>query len=317
MALHSILELLNKAAAYLAERGIENARLDAEVLLSHVLGMERIQLYVNFDRPLEPTEVDRFRQAVARRAKRVPVAYITGCKEFYSLELAVSPAVLIPRPETEVLVERTLRELERFSPDSTLILVELGTGSGAISIALAYNFVHEQKRGRYPGRNRAGRSSYSFHIYANDISREALQVAASNARRWGVDGYITWREGDLYRALPSELKGQVDAIVSNPPYIPSGAMLGLAPEIRLYEPALALDGGPDGLHFHRRILSQGRDFLRFGGFVALEIGHGQGNDVMNLARQYGYTAAEIQRDYANKERVAVIRWMPEESTPGS
>jgi len=290
-----ILELISKASGYLAGKGIDTARLDAELLLSHVLRMDRIQLYVRFDQPLESAEVDAYRIAIARRAQRMPVAYITGTKEFYSLELRVDPNVLIPRPETELLVERVLTRLEHGKLSKGLSIVELGTGSGAIAIAMG----HGLREGEV----------MEPHIYATDISQKALDVAKVNVENYDMEDWIQLLLGDLYTALPSFLESQVDVVMSNPPYIPSSEIQHLAPEIVGYEPVKALDGGLDGLAFYRRIYSEGRRFLRSGGLVAVEIGHGQAQQVMAIAEEYGYREIELYRDYGDRERVVMSTWI--------
>ncbi|NLY51836.1 MAG: peptide chain release factor N(5)-glutamine methyltransferase [Firmicutes bacterium] len=288
-----ILELITIASQYLAGKGIDSARLDAEILLGHVLNMERIDLYVRFDQPLEKAEVDAYRVAIARRARRMPVAYITGSKEFYSLEFKVDSHVLIPRPETELLVEVVLNWLAE-RPETKCKVVELGTGSGAIAVSLAHTLTRD-----------AGKAP---RIYATDISGPALEVAKENVNRWEMGDIVELFEGDLYSALPSGLESEIDVIVSNPPYIPTNELKGLAPEIVRYEPVGALDGGPDGLALYPRIFAEGRKFLRQGGLVAVEIGHGQGQAVMSIARDLGYTELELHRDYGDRERVVTGTW---------
>lgn len=294
MAPPLILDLITKASGYLAGKGIDTARLDAELLLGHVLKMERIELYMRFDQPLEPREVDAYRIAIAKRAGRQPVAYITGSKEFYSLKLKVNSNVLIPRPETELLVDHMLDWLSQEKLETKAKIVELGTGSGAIAVALAHSL--GQIDGARP------------QIYATDISPEALQVAKANVHDHGVGEMVEFLQGDLYDALPSSLLSQVDAIVSNPPYIPSNEIKGLAPEIVQYEPLGALDGGMDGLAFYRRIYGEGQRFLRPGGLVAVEIGHGQASQVMAIAQRLGYAEPKVYRDYGEKERVVMATW---------
>ncbi|NLJ25147.1 MAG: peptide chain release factor N(5)-glutamine methyltransferase [Firmicutes bacterium] len=292
MAPPLILDLITKASGYLASKGVDTARLDAELLLGHVLKMERIELYMRFDQPLEPREVDAYRIAIAKRAGRQPVAYITGSKEFYSLKLRVNPNVLIPRPETELLVERVLEWLGQQELEARII--ELGTGSGAIAVALAHSL--GQVEGARP------------RIYATDISPEALQVAKANVDDYEVGETVEFLQGNLYDALPSSLVSQVDVIISNPPYIPTDEIKELAPEILQYEPLGALDGGVDGLAFYRRIYAEGQKFLRPGGLVAVEIGHGQGSQVVAIAQNLGYIEPKVYRDYGDKERVVMAIW---------
>ena len=286
-----ILELITIASQYLAGKGIDSARLDAEILLGHVLNMERIDLYVRFDQPLEKAEVDAF--GWPSRGGPGCVAYITGSKEFYSLEFKVDSHVLIPRPETELLVEVVLNWLAE-RPETKCKVVELGTGSGAIAVSLAHTLTRD-----------AGKAP---RIYATDISGPALEVAKENVNRWEMGDIVELFEGDLYSALPSGLESEIDVIVSNPPYIPTNELKGLAPEIVRYEPVGALDGGPDGLALYPRIFAEGRKFLRQGGLVAVEIGHGQGQAVMSIARDLGYTELELHRDYGDRERVVTGTW---------
>lgn len=278
---YTIGELINLSAGYLEQKGCGSPRLDAELLLGHVLGLDRLSLYLNFDKPLTSQEVDSYRTLIGRRGQRIPVAYLTGEKEFYSVPLKVSEAVLIPRPETEFVVDKVLEVLE---PNQPAEILELGTGSGAISIALALQ-------------------DPNFKITAVDISPAALQVAKSNAANLEVDNQVTFLEGDLY----SPVSGKFKVICSNPPYIRQEDLKGLAPEVGV-EPAIALDGGPDGLDFYRRILNQAASYLEQPGFVVLEIGWDQAKQVQELGEQAGLTWLETVQDYGGKDRVVVFKW---------
>ena len=273
--------ILKWTRQYFGEKGVENPRLDAEVLLSHILRKDRLYLYVNFDQPLEGAELAAFRAAVKKRAARLPVAYITGEKEFMGLDFQVTPAVLIPRPDTEILIEAALKILG--SADSPRIL-DIGTGSGAICISMLVNLP-------------------SAEAVTVDISPEAILVAKSNAERHGVSQRLTFCQGDLFNPV----KGQVfSAILSNPPYIPEADILTLTPEVR-QEPNLALAGGKDGLDFYRRIIQEGRNYLAPNGFIAMEVGIGQARQVVELAEKSGYfTVSEIVKDYGGIERVVVL-----------
>jgi release factor glutamine methyltransferase len=276
---HAPLELVCRTAEYLARRGVPTPRLDAEVLLAHVLGVPRIQLYLQFDKPLAPAEVDAYREAVRRRARREPGAHITGFREFWSLEFGVDARVLAPRPETEVLVEAALGRMGEAGR-----LADLGTGSGAVAVALL------AERPRWTG-------------VGVDVSAEALEVARANAARHGVGERLELREGDLFAPLEGEL---FDAVVSNPPYIPSGEIDALEPEVSGFDPRLALDGGPDGLGVIRRLAAQTLEHLRPGGFLALECGAGQGGEVVRVLEQAGgYEGVSLIRDYSGRPRVAV------------
>lgn len=273
--------ILTWTKQYFTEKGVASPRLDAEVLLSHILGMDRIHLYVNFDQPLEANELAAFREAVKRRAQRQPVAYITGTKEFMGLAFAVTPAVLIPRPETELLVEAALARLDgRPEP----LVLDVGTGSGAIIVSLLV---------KLPAAGGVG----------VDVSAEALAVARANAARLGAGERLELKQGDLF----APAAGQVfDAIVSNPPYIADGDLAGLEAELR-YEPRAALAGGADGLNFYRRLVGGGAALLKTGGFLALEVGAGQAPAVAAMATAAsGLAVAEVVKDYAGIDRVVVL-----------
>ncbi len=284
------LELVRLAAGYLAEKGVSSPRLDAEVLLAHVLGVPRIRLYTEFDKPLEPAEVAAYREAVRRRARREPVAYITGEREFWSLRLRVDPRVLIPRPETEVLVETCLARM-----GAEGVLLDLGTGSGAVALALL---------SERPG----------WRAVGVDVSAGALEVARGNARSLGLAERLDLRAGDLYGPVAGE---RFDLIVSNPPYVPSAELDRLEPEVSRYEPRGALDGGPDGLAVLRRIAGRARHHLEPGGFLAVEIGAGQGPAVRQLLEGAGLAGVRVVPDHAGRDRVAVGLWPGEgEPSPG-
>ncbi len=279
---HTIGELINLSASYLEGKGCSSPRLDAELLLGHVLGLERLDLYLNFDKPLNAREVDEYRGLIGRRGQRVPVAYLTGEREFYNIPIRVNPHVLIPRPETEFVVDK-IREL--VDPQEPTYILELGTGSGAIAIALACQNPH-------------------FCITGVDISAEALQVAKANAKRIEVGNQVDFVESDLF----DEVSGRYSVICSNPPYIRREELAGLSPEV-CAEPALALDGGPDGLGFYRRILNQAAPFLEQPGFVVLEIGWDQASDVRSIGEAGGFVWLETVKDYAGHDRVVILKWL--------
>lgn len=273
--------ILTWTRQYFGEKGVDNPRLDAEVLLSHILGKERIYLYVNFDQPLEPAELATFREAVKKRAMRVPVAYITGNREFMGLKFTVTPAVLIPRPDTEILVEAAAARLKTMARP---IILDIGTGSGAIIISLLHLVPEAQG-------------------IAVDVSADALAVAKENAQRLGVSKRLEFRQGDLLAPVANQ---KFDAIMSNPPYISEAEMGGLAPELS-HEPRLALTGGPDGLVFYRRIVAGAGEHLSADGFVALEVGAQQARQVAELAGpDSGLQMSEIVKDYGGIERVVVL-----------
>lgn len=271
----TVLKLLRWTTDYFAGRGIDSPRLDAELLLAANLGLDRVGLYVNFERPLQADELAAFREQVRRRAGREPLAYILGQTEFWSLPLKVTPAVLIPRPETELLVEESLA---RFTPAGRVL--DVGTGSGALAIALA----HER-----PG----------CSVTAIDVSAAALEVAGANARSNGVAERICFLQQDL-ATLPA---GPFGLIVANPPYIPSGEHASLMPEVRDFEPRLALDGGADGLDAYRALARQADNVLAQDGWLLVEVGIGQAAAVRELFAGAGLVDLFTARDLAGIERV--------------
>jgi len=276
--------LLQETRRYFESCGIESPRLDAELLLAHALGRERIRLYLDFEQPLTPDEVSGFRELVRRRAQREPVAYITGHREFWSLRLTVNRSVLIPRPETESLVEASLALLrEHLPPGAAPMVLDLGTGSGAIAIALA-------------------KEIEGAVIVAADRSLPALRVANQNITAHGVQDRVHLVCSDWGDMLTG--RSLFDLIVANPPYIPTAEIETLAPEIKNHEPHEALDGGPDGLDFYRTWIPLLPRLLRPGGWIALEIGDGQSHTVTTICTESGCLKnMGIKKDYANVERV--------------
>ena len=272
----SIAEILDRAAETLRRAGIDNARLDAEVMLAEACGVSRAAVLGRGEMP-DAGALERFRAMLSRRAAREPLAYIIGHKEFFSLDLEVTSAVLIPRPETETLVDAALTFLAS-RPDARVL--DIGTGSGAIAVAIAVN----APRAR---------------VTATDLSNEALQVARRNATRHRCSDRIDFAMADLF---PSAI-AKFDLIVSNPPYIPSAAILSLDPEVAHFEPRGALDGGADGLAFYRRIAAQARQHLVDGGGVMVEAGAGQANEVVALFQRAQFSKIDTVRDLAGIERV--------------
>lgn len=267
---------------YFQDKGVDSPRLDAEVLLSHVLQKERIYLYIHFDEPLEAAELAAFREMVKKRVQRIPVAYIVGAREFMGLRFAVSPAVLIPRPDTEILVEAVI---ERLKDKSQIKFVDIGTGSGAIVLSLLHYLP-------------------LACAVAVDISQDALAVATENAETLLVKDRVDFYQGDIYEPLAAE---EFDAIVSNPPYIPNADIAELEPEVKEFEPYGALAGGLDGLDFYRRLIADGSDRLKDGGFMAFEVGINQAQAVAALAESMPiFEKTEILKDYAGIERVVIL-----------
>jgi len=275
----------------LKQHGIDDHRLDAEVLLAHCLGLTRAQLHANLQQALSPAELANYRQLIERRVRHEPVAYILGYKEFYGLNFYVDRRVLIPRPETELLVERAIGLAKEIKDRNyglgvnRLTLADIGTGSGAVAVSLAVNLPQAV-------------------VYAMDASAEALEVATINSRRHGVEDRLHLLQGNLLDPLPMP----VNLIVANLPYVGEKELAELPPEIRCYEPLLALDGGPNGLSYIRRLLAQAEEYLKPGGAILLEIGATQGKAVLDLARcHFPKADIELCQDYAGLDRIVIVR----------
>ena len=275
-------KILKWTEQYFAEKKIESPRLDAEVLLSHVLKKERIYLYVHFDEPLEAAELTAYRELVKGRVQHVPVAYLTGSREFMGLSFHVTPAVLIPRPETEILVQTAVERLR--TKDGGKYFADIGTGSGAICLSVLH-YVPEAR------------------AETVDISEGATKVAAQNAEQLGVADRIVFHTGDLVAPLKGK---RFHAILSNPPYIPDGDIEGLSEEVKGAEPRTALAGGTDGLAFYRRLVSEASDYLTEDGFLAMELGIRQAEPVRQLLEAAGrWTNIEFRKDLAGITRVVI------------
>ena len=286
--MHDILTIkdaLNRSAEFLKTRGSSSPRLDAELLLGRVLNLPRLQLYLQFDRPLMEVEKEQYREMLRRRGRHEPVAYILGEKEFMALPFFVNPSVLIPRPDTEILVEQAGRRIRAFIGEKGRppAVFEIGVGSGAISVALLTMFA-------------------DLTITAGDISAEALAVAGRNAERHGVSSRLELLSGDLFAGAP----GPFDMIISNPPYIGENARAGLSPDILEYEPAAALFAGPDGLDVLLRILEEGSKKLSDAGWILLEIGSDQLPHLKSPIEKF-FSNFEAVKDYAGLVRVLCIR----------
>lgn len=274
----TVLKVIQWTTEHFREKGMDNPRLEAEVLLAHLLGIDRMGLYLNYDRPLKEEERTAYREMIQRRTAGEPSAYIVGYKEFWSMRFAVSPECLIPRPETEHLVEEAVRIGKGLQPP--LRALEIGHGCGAVAIALAKELEEAQ-------------------IAATDISPGAHTLAQENAETHGVKGRIRFILGDLYPAG----EGPFNLVCSNPPYIPTEEVLQLASEVRDYEPLTALDGGADGLHFFREIARGAPAFLAEGGWLLLEMGKGQDPQVTAILQEEGFTNIDLIPDYAEVQRV--------------
>jgi len=276
----TVRRVLGWTTQHFEKLGLDSPRLTAELLLAHVLHTSRVRLYTDLDRPLEAGELAAYRGLIARRAAGEPTSYLTGTREFYGRTFAVDPRVLVPRPETELLVEAVLQAVPR---DAEIRVLDLCTGSGCVGITLAL----ERPRAR---------------VLATDTSPGAVEVARANAAALGPADRFEARLGDLL--APVEGEPPFDVVVANPPYVPTGELPTLSPEVRR-EPPLALDGGADGLDVVRRIAEEAPRRLVPGGLLALEIGDGQGPAVHSLLEAAGYGSVRIERDLARHDRLAL------------
>ncbi len=279
----TIARLLEWTTKFLAQKGSEFPRLDAEVLLAHALGLRRIELYTRHDERATEAQRQTFRELV----QGCPVAYLVGRKEFFSLELEVSPDVLIPRPDTECVVDESLR-LAKPMPEPRVL--DVGTGSGCLAVAVA-----RQHRGA--------------RVTATDLSPEALAVASRNAAKHGLGDRIRFLQGDLFAPLPAGER--FDFIVSNPPYIRRGDLAGLPKGVRDYEPHLALDGGESGFAVFDRLVAEAPKYLEPGGYLIVEIGSAQeGPGRERIGRVEGFELARTIHDGSGHPRVLRARWRP-------
>ena len=277
----TIMKILNWTKQYFEAKGVENPRLDAEVLLCAVLKCQRITLYVDFERPLSEEELATYREYVRRRGNFEPLAYILGERAFMRNTFKVNKATLVPRPETELLVESLVRIAPLLKREGDVKILDIGTGSGAIIVSLLDYLPNAKGVGV-------------------DISVDALIVAKENSEKIGVTGRIGFVRSDVFSKLPLEKK--FDIIVSNPPYIPAGDIAGLDKDVQ-QEPRGALDGGADGLDFYRRITAEAMDHMAEEGVLAFEIGIGQAAAVQQLCLDAGFVKTAVRKDYAGIERM--------------
>jgi len=278
----TVLGLIDWTRQFFEKKGIESPRLEAEVLLAHVLGWKRIELYTKFDRVVSPSKLAEFKQLILQRSDHRPTQYILGRCEFFSLEFRVTQAVLIPRPETEHLVQALI---ERAREIADARVLEIGTGSGCIVVS-------------------AAKSLPMAEFWAVDVSEEALHVARENARRHTVDGKIHFLRGDLFEPVEGR---KFDFIVSNPPYVSEAEWESLPPEVRDFEPRSALTGGADGLDAYRRIIPQAEKFLLPGGRLLLELPAGKASQIREIAARFSHLGVEATlSDYRKIERVLVL-----------
>lgn len=286
----TVRRLLEWTSGFFARKDVDSPRLSAELLLAHVLGVPRIKLYTDYERPLTDEQLTAFRELVRRAAEQEPIAYLTGTAHFFNLEFHVTRDVLIPRPDTETIVENVLQLSRNQAGMEAPRVLDLCTGSGCIAAAVA----HHMK---------------AATVIATDISDKACEVARENLRRLGLDSRVTVLQGDLYAAMSKTVDIQpFDLILSNPPYIPSGDIAKLDRSVRDYEPHQALDGGADGLEVLRRILAGAPDRLKPGGRVFAEIQFDQGEAAKAVAaEQVGLNDIRVLKDYAGRERVLTAR----------
>ncbi len=282
MSMHTLLEIIRRSTEFLDKHGIENARLNAELLTGHALGLKRMQLYLQFERPLAESELEKIRPLMKRRSTREPLQYIIGTTEFCGLTLRVDRRALIPRPETERLVELIT---ERFAAPPARVL-DLGTGSGAIALALAQH---------YP----------AAAVTAIERSAGALALARENAAACQLAGRVRWIESDWFAAVPAGEKFHL--IAANPPYLTAAEVAETEPEVRAHEPVDALTPGPDGAAALTWILRTAPERLEPGGLLAMETGLAQHADLASLAAGLGYTAVELLRDLTGRDRYFLAR----------
>lgn len=276
----TIARVLDWTTGFFEKKQIDSPRFDAELLIADALGIDRMRIYLDHHKPLRPQELADIRERVRRRGRYEPVAYITGSRGFWSIDLAVDPRVLVPRPDTERLVERAIARLKGIEAPR---LADIGCGSGAIALAIAHDVTDAT-------------------VIGVDRSADALAVSRQNGEALGLDDRVEWREGDLLGPL-SAADGPFDLIASNPPYIPTADLAGLMPDVQ-HEPRSALDGGADGLDLVRRLIADAPPLLKAGGALLIEIGHDQGRAVEALAEADGrYTDVKIVQDYGRRDRV--------------
>jgi len=288
----TILRLIRWTTDFLTDKGVPKARLDAEVMLASVLGLKRVDLYLNYDQPLNQEELAGFREMVRRRAKREPVAYIVGSKEFYGLELKVDPRVLIPRPETELMVDEAIRLVGEHWPapkeqeSAHINIVDLGTGSGAIALALASQLPMAS-------------------IWALDVSASSLEVAGENAGRFEDGARVRFMQSDLLTAV-LDRADFFHLILANLPYVPRDFFSKMEPDVRNFEPGQALDGGEDGLKYIKKAVIQAGPLLLTGGGLLLEIWHTAAPQIRQLAAEHGFGEVRIIKDLTGYDRTAVL-----------
>jgi release factor glutamine methyltransferase len=276
----TVLEAIQKSAEFLGKKNVESPRLQIELLLAHLLKMQRMNLYLNFERVLTPAEIDSLREFVKRRGQREPLQHIVGSTSFCGFEIAVSRHALVPRPETELLAE----EGWKFLGENKTAALDFGTGTGCIAIAVA---------AKCP----------SAKIIGTDISTDTLALAEQNAIANKVAERIEFLQGDGFAAIAADSK--FDLIISNPPYIPTAEIETLQPEVRDFDPRAALDGGADGLDFYRRISAEAKSFLKPDGKIILEFGDGQADAIKKIFEGEKWIVEAVKEDYSQRARILI------------
>lgn len=280
-----VYQALAQGTALLAEHGVDSPRLNAELLLAHILKIQRLPLLLDSQRILSEPDSDQFNTLLRQRAQRIPLQHLTGSCNFLGHELRVSPHALVPRPETEGLVEHALM-LAKTIPNPHIL--DFATGSGCIAIALAHQLPNAQ-------------------IHALDLSAPALELAQANTALNGLSGRIHFHHGNGFHALPSSLAASFDLIVSNPPYIPSDDIPSLDPEVRDHDPILALDGGPDGLEFYRRLATECPNWLRHPGWFLAEFGDHQGLAIREFFQSHKFWGkTRLEKDLSGRDRIIIV-----------
>lgn len=282
----TVLEAIRRSAEFLEKKGVDSPRLQAELLLANLLQLPRMQLYLQFERELAGAELEAYRLVIQRRGRREPLQQILGSTSFCGLEITVNRDVLVPRPETELLAELAWKFLSQLSTLNSQLstALDFGTGTGCLAVALA---------SKCP----------SAQVYAIDVSQQAIELARHNATRHQLAERVLLFHGDGFAALSPDLR--FDLLVSNPPYIPSGDIAGLQPEVRDYEPRQALDGGPDGLDFFRRLAAEAEPWLRPGGKIMLEFGDGQAAELRSVFEQQNWIVERVVEDYTHQPRILI------------
>lgn len=278
----TVLEIIKRSTDFLAKHGVENARLNTELLVGHALGLKRMQLYLQFERPLAEPELAKIRPLIKRRSEREPLQYIVGSTDFAGVTLKVDRRALIPRPETELLVEMATELC--VTPPTTIL--DLGTGSGALALALAKLFPETK-------------------VTAVDVSRDALALAQENATALGFTERVTWLESSWFAAVPADAK--FDLIVANPPYLSDAEVTETAPEVKAFEPHNALSSGASGLEALEIILRESKSHLNAGGWLFCETGIAQHGQLLDWARVAGYERVDSRKDLTGRDRFVLAQ----------